>query len=175
LTGHRPRGHFFSIFEHVKTKDLLLVGIQALLMLAYLFPIDLNAPLGIWPDQLRLPFGAALLLMAGGLWIALSGLWQIRSFLSPFPSPMVHTVLQTGGVYRWIRHPIYTGILLIFLGYALYAASFYKLAITLCLGFFFHIKSAYEERMLSSKFPDYPEYRRRSGKFLPRLFRNPRS
>jgi len=154
----------------VKTKDLILVGIQLLLMGAFVLPIDINDALGVWPGRMQMHWTVAGGFIALGFILSLTAIWQLRAFMSPFPSPRSEAVLTTTGVFQYIRHPIYTGILIVFLAYSLAAASFYKLALTLVLGFFFHIKSAYEERLLSEKFSAYAEYQGRTGKFLPRLF-----
>lgn len=170
---HYFRGVIFQIFVNVKSKDLLLVGIQLLLMGAFVLPVNINDAFGVWPDSFRLPLPVAIGFIAAGSFVAAAALWQIRSFITPFPSPREEAVLQTHGLFRWVRHPVYASILLVFIAYSLYAASFYKLGITLLLGFLFHIKTAYEERMLSAKFEGYSDYQRRSGRFFPKLLRRP--
>ncbi len=153
----------------MKTKDVILVAVQLVLMLAFVLPIQINDSLGIWPAELHVGWTTASGFITVGFILSLSAVWQLREFMSPFPSPRSEAVLTTTGAFQYIRHPIYTGILLVFLAYSLASASFYKLAITIVLGFFFQIKSAYEERLLSEKFSEYIDYQKRTGKFLPRL------
>jgi len=74
------------------------------------------------------------------------------------------------GLYRWIRHPIYTGILLGFIGTAMiksHARGWLGFAILL-LSFYF--KARREENFLRQEFGEgFEEHQRRTGMFLPKL------
>jgi protein-S-isoprenylcysteine O-methyltransferase Ste14 len=75
--------------------------------------------------------------------------------------------LITSGPYRWVRHPIYTGLLLGVLGTAL-ATSLVGLivAVVLC-GVFYH-SATVEERNLTAEFPTaYPAYRASTKMLIP--------
>jgi len=102
----------------------------------------------------------------GGVIIILA-LFQLNKNLSPFPTPKNNTTLLQNGLYKYMRHPIYTGIILLFTGYSLYQNSFYKLGIALLLVILFYFKSNYEEQRLEQKFPDYKLYKNKTGKFFP--------
>jgi len=69
-----------------------------------------------------------------------------------------HELIRTGP-YRWVRHPIYTGLLVMALGIAL---DFGALHCWLALPFItaaFWIKLKQEERLLLRHFPqEYPTY-----------------
>ena len=81
-----------------------------------------------------------------------------------------HQVI-TGGPYRWVRHPMYTGFLALFAGGALVHNSGAALAL-LAAPFwgFFYWQSVVEERLLADRLGDaYCEYRARTGRLLPRL------
>jgi protein-S-isoprenylcysteine O-methyltransferase Ste14 len=75
--------------------------------------------------------------------------------------------LVTTGPYRFVRHPIYSGVLLALLGSGLAAGSLWFLI--LALTFPFYIYSAWEEeRVMMRQFPDaYPEYKRRTSALIP--------
>ena len=67
--------------------------------------------------------------------------------------------LVTDGPYRFVRHPIYTGILLGLLGTAL-AISLYWLVVCVLLGGYFVYSARVEEANLIRTFPgQYPIYR----------------
>ena len=105
---------------------------------------------------------------AGAAWFAL-GLRALGWNLTMFPRPKPQGVLVQHGVYRYARHPIYGGGLLIFVGFGL-ISSWPALAATVLLAYVWVRKSQVEERLLAARFPAYAEYRRRvRGRFLPCL------
>lgn len=78
--------------------------------------------------------------------------------------------LVTSGPYRYVRHPIYTGILIATIGTAL-AVSLYWLAVTLIIGPYFIFSATREEKYMTEQFPDdYPAYKKRSKMLLPFIF-----
>lgn len=107
-----------------------------------------------------------LIAVFGGIIIILA-LLQLNKNLSPFPTPKNNTTLLQNGLYKYRRHPIYTGIILLFTGYSVFQNSFYKLGISLLLVILFYFKSNYEEQRLEQKFPDYKLYKNKTGKFFP--------
>ena len=108
-----------------------------------------------------------LLLSLTGLVICGVSILQLNKNLTAFPTPKESARLYSGGIYQYIRHPIYTGVIMIFAGLSLYFGSEFKLSITLMLIILFYFKSAYEEVQLSKKFPEYEQYKSKTGKFLP--------
>ncbi len=145
----------------MKTKDFLLVILQFLLFIIF---IALPAGFG---HPFIYPFISFLLTVAGLLIIAM-GIFQLGSNITPFPTPLSNSTLTTQGIYKIIRHPIYTGILFIALGIAIYTASYPRLAVSALLYILFQYKSRYEEQMLIEKFPGYVDYKLNAGRFLPR-------
>lgn len=138
-----------------------------LILLAAIF---LSALTGLgWPDTLRPIFytvGAALIL-AGVALLAAGGV-RLGNALTPFPVPRDRAELQTGGVYRLVRHPMYGGGILISLGWSAIFATPVGLALTVALGGFAELKARHEESWLCRTHPDYAAYRRRTrNKFIP--------
>ena len=75
--------------------------------------------------------------------------------------------LVTSGPYRYVRHPIYSGILLAMLGSAL-AASLYWLVAFAVLGSYFIYSATVEEKLLASSFPaTYPSYKTKTKMLIP--------
>ena len=101
------------------------------------------------------------------IWAAL----QLQSMFSPFPSPIEKTKLITGGIYKYIRHPMYSGLMFLAIGGSIYASSFDKLMIALVSMVYFGFLAGYEERKLNDKFPAYSDYAIKTGKFLPAFLR----
>jgi protein-S-isoprenylcysteine O-methyltransferase Ste14 len=142
-------------------KDYLFVSIQFILFFFFIFDFDWSLKLGLAIQKIGL-----LIAVFGGIIIILA-LLQLNKNLSPFPTPKNNTTLLQNGLYKYMRHPIYTGIILLFTGYSAYQNSFYKLGISLLLVVLFYFKSNYEEQRLEQKFPDYKLYKRKIGKFFP--------
>jgi protein-S-isoprenylcysteine O-methyltransferase Ste14 len=75
--------------------------------------------------------------------------------------------LITSGPYRFVRHPIYTGLLLGVLGTAL-ATNVIGLAILAVLIVYFYWATTVEERNMTEIFPTaYPEYRKHTKRLIP--------
>jgi protein-S-isoprenylcysteine O-methyltransferase Ste14 len=81
--------------------------------------------------------------------------------LSPFPKPPHDAELVQRGPFRFVRHPIYVGATLFFVGLSL-VFSVYGLVLTAVLAVFWIAKARVEERHLSERFPEYADYRRRT-------------
>ncbi|HJS90180.1 MAG TPA: isoprenylcysteine carboxylmethyltransferase family protein [Steroidobacteraceae bacterium] len=77
--------------------------------------------------------------------------------------------LVTSGPYAYVRHPIYTGILLAMIGSTLARGLAWLLP--LFLGFVYFLFSARtEEKMMVAQFPEaYPAYRQRTRMLIPFL------
>jgi protein-S-isoprenylcysteine O-methyltransferase Ste14 len=75
--------------------------------------------------------------------------------------------LVTSGPYRYVRHPIYSGLLFALVGSAV-ALNLLVLAPMLVIGWFFYRAATVEERNLAATFPTtYPQYQARTRKLIP--------
>ena len=82
-------------------------------------------------------------------------------------SQRVEPELITSGPYRFVRHPIYTGILFGLLGTAL-ATNLLGLILVAALGAYFYFSATVEERNLTATFPTaYPAYRASTKMLIP--------
>ncbi|HEX4009318.1 MAG TPA: isoprenylcysteine carboxylmethyltransferase family protein [Solirubrobacteraceae bacterium] len=84
--------------------------------------------------------------------------------------PMTHKEepeLVTSGPYRFVRHPIYSGILLGMVGTAL-ATNLWWLIAFLMTGAYFVHSARVEEGIMAKTFPDaYPSYRMQTKMIIP--------
>jgi protein-S-isoprenylcysteine O-methyltransferase Ste14 len=76
--------------------------------------------------------------------------------------------LVTGGIYKYIRHPIYAGDLLLLTGLQLALNSWLVLAVVLLIPVIAR-QAIDEELILSRALPGYDEYCRRTKRFIPFL------
>lgn len=102
----------------------------------------------------------------GGLLFML-GVAQLGRNLTPFPMPKPDTILIRDGPYGYVRHPIYSGIALGVLGWALVNGRWAGLLAALGVGVFFDAKASREERWLTARFPEYVAYRHQVRKLVP--------
>jgi protein-S-isoprenylcysteine O-methyltransferase Ste14 len=115
------------------------------------------------PDWLRY---IGLLILILGLVLGLMALLQLKTYLSPFPTPVAHGTLVDNGVYKVSRHPIYTALIFSGLGYAIYQVSLYKMIISLALLVLFYFKSKYEEELLTKTYSRYANYKKKTRRFI---------
>ena len=92
---------------------------------------------------------------------------SLRRSLTAVPIPKVDGQLTTTGLYRYVRHPMYSSVLLLAIGIALTNGSALKYFLTLLLYLLFYAKSVYEEKYLKLKYPDYADYALRIPRFIP--------
>jgi protein-S-isoprenylcysteine O-methyltransferase Ste14 len=81
--------------------------------------------------------------------------------------------LTTGGIYRYVRHPLYSaGLLFIWLTPVMTTSV---LALNLGISVYLYLGSVFEERRLVREFgPAYIEYRKQVPRLIPRLWMRPR-
>ena len=111
----------------------------------------------------------AVLIGAGGI-LSVRGVADLGTGLTVFPKPPVDAELVETGAYRLVRHPIYGGLMLGALGWALATASWAALAAAAALAVFFRLKAQREEAWLTEQFSGYAGYRRRTRRFIPWLY-----
>ena len=151
-----------------------------LLRLAILWPLML-ALLGtewlrIGPLAWRfLPRHAGI--MWAGAFVTLGGvalaIWARRTLGRNWSDKVVLKVdheLIRSGPYRFLRHPIYTGVLLAVAGTALAIGEWRGVLALFLLGTTYCLKAKSEEKILAAKFGEaFAEHARRTGFFLPGL------
>jgi protein-S-isoprenylcysteine O-methyltransferase Ste14 len=112
------------------------------------------------PDAIGL---AAGFMLAGTLLAAWSALALGRSFSL---LPQART-LVTSGPYRYVRHPMYLGGLLITVGEVWLRFSPLTLALNLVFVAAQVVRLRWEEALLTRTFPEYAAYRRRTSALIP--------
>jgi len=119
-----------------------------------------------WPARLILLVIGVVVAVAGGLAMVWGGR-TLGHALTPYPSPRGQHLER--GPYRFIRHPMYGGGIVLALGVSL-ASSPWALVPTAALVPYFLLKARYEEGLLAQADPGYSEYLGRVRKrFFPGL------
>jgi len=121
-----------------------------------------------------LPRAAGGLAVAAGLAVMVAASRHLGRELRTHPAPSSGATLRVEGPYRLVRHPIYSGLLISALGLAVAAGSTTAAATFAVLVGWMTLKARFEERLLAARFPGYPEYARRTPRFVPDLLRRGR-
>jgi protein-S-isoprenylcysteine O-methyltransferase Ste14 len=114
----------------------------------------------------------SLLPLAAGASIYLWCLWDFAAYGRGTPAPIdAPRRLVVRGLYRYVRNPMYVGVLLAILGWALHFASPVLLLYAAAVALAFHgFVVAYEEPTLRRIFgADYRDYAARVPRWIPRL------
>jgi protein-S-isoprenylcysteine O-methyltransferase Ste14 len=111
-----------------------------------------------WPSLARpWVWVAGAVALVAGVVLLLAGGAGLGKQLTPFPRPVDTGVLRQDGIYGFVRHPIYGGVLLLILGWALVSSPL-TLVPFLLAAVFFDAKRRREEVWLLDKYPDYAAY-----------------
>jgi protein-S-isoprenylcysteine O-methyltransferase Ste14 len=110
------------------------------------------------------------LILAAGLALAV---WARRHLGRNWSAHVVvkqgHTLIRTGP-YRAVRHPIYSGILLAFVGTAIAAGEWRHLLAAALIALSLVLKSRGEEARMRETFPEYEQYRRETAALIPGVY-----
>lgn len=111
---------------------------------------------------------AGVALLAGVMQTGAMRFLGIQQLFAPESDPAVAETLVTGGLYRWVRHPLYTASLLII--WLTPVMTWNVLALLLGLTGYLLVGMIFEERKLVEQFGQkYEEYRRRTPRIIPWL------
>lgn len=92
---------------------------------------------------------------------------SLRKSLTAMPIPKAGGELSTGGLYRYVRHPMYTSVLLLAFGIAFQSGHFFRYAVAVLLTILLYFKSSYEEKFLVQMYSDYTHYSAQTPRFIP--------
>jgi protein-S-isoprenylcysteine O-methyltransferase Ste14 len=91
--------------------------------------------------------------------------------LTAHPMPGKNAVLVTDGLYRFVKHPIYSGLILLSFGLTIAGGFFPHTIFFIALVVLLNYKASFEEKLLASTYAGYAEYSKKTGRFIPRLKR----
>ncbi len=148
-----------QVAANVKGWDKVILGIYTALLPVLFIVAGLDAGRFRWSavPVAGQALGWAGMALAGGLifWTVVTNTYLSRQ--ARIQTDRGQTVV-TSGPYHTIRHPMYLGIIVLFLGLPLALASFYALIPGLLIGILFVIRTAKEDAMLQEELAGYKEY-----------------
>jgi protein-S-isoprenylcysteine O-methyltransferase Ste14/rhodanese-related sulfurtransferase len=151
--------------EDVRSISMGYIALECLILI--LAPLEQN----LMQVRVSVPqqiVGAALLIM--GLGIVLASFVALGRNFRVFAAPRRSGTLITRGIYTKVRHPMYTGAVVLFAGYILLWGSLWSVPLWLAFAVLYMVKAVKEEAILAERFPQYREYRSRTWKFVPYLW-----
>ena len=108
------------------------------------------------------------ILLSASLFMAVHGFYLLREIGRPQGNFENTTALVTAGAYRYIRHPLYSSILLLGWGAFFKAPSFFGTILVLTASAFIIATARVEEMENLHKFgAEYAEYMKRTRMFIP--------
>ena len=111
------------------------------------------------------------ILLLAGAGVGFAALWANRpgNFnIHPHPHPTGELVRH--GPYRWVRHPMYSAVLLFGLACVAAAPSVESLGYFVSLSWVLLSKARIEERLMRVKHPSYSAYAAATKRLFPGLF-----
>jgi protein-S-isoprenylcysteine O-methyltransferase len=159
----------FNAKKNLKTGDWARdAGIRVLIIIVIIVVFEIAPHSGFLGHQ----FGVAAqvvgtVLAVAGIAFAMWARLHLGSNWSGTPSIKEGHELVTSGPYRFVRHPIYTGIIVAALGSGfVVGAAWFVVFVVMGVNFLYRIPI--EERYMMQLFPDqYPEYRKRTKALVP--------
>jgi protein-S-isoprenylcysteine O-methyltransferase Ste14 len=111
------------------------------------------------------------ILLIGSIVLAGDAFWLIKSRGEPMGDFEDTTRLITGGIYRFIRHPLYASLILLALGAFLKDPSPLGVFLAAAVGLGAFLTARIEERFNLERFGDaYRDYMERTKRFIPFVF-----
>lgn len=102
-----------------------------------------------------------------GLVLVVIGASTLAMFYTSARWRAAKTGFQRRGIYRYVRHPMYTGVMTVALGFVVAGPTVLGGIAFSVLVASTYARALVEERMLAEKQPEYIEYRERTKRFIP--------
>jgi protein-S-isoprenylcysteine O-methyltransferase Ste14 len=161
--GGKPVAERTNWRSRIAYRFLLILGGVLLWFPKPISPLNMALTPSTEPAQ-----ALGVVICALGLVVAI---WARRTLAGNWSSEVTfkqgHQLIQTGP-YRFVRHPVYTGVLLICLGTAIHGGRLHNWLGFVIMFAGFWIKLRQEESLMLRHFPaDYPSYRSRVKALVP--------
>lgn len=147
-------------YKNQKKWDKIYLAVVVVLLLIWFFAMPLDAGRYHWTTGF--PVWVQIF---GGILLLISFFFLYRSFTdNPYLSPTVRiqserkqTVITTG-VYGFVRHPMYLGNILMFMGSPMLVGTYYGVLVGIAFSILMFLRIPGEEKMLKEELDGYLEY-----------------
>ncbi|MGC4232648.1 MAG: protein-S-isoprenylcysteine O-methyltransferase [Niabella sp.] len=167
------KSHEITVTEKFRTREKGLVILTTICMavpgLIWLFTSGLSFAQFYLPDYIRV----------GGFVIGVYSMWlfyRVHKTLGDNWSPVLeirkeHTLIISGP-YKYVRHPMYTAMLLWAVSFTLITANwFYSIALFACITLLFIIRIPDEEKLMTAQFgQQYKVYMLQVKRIIPFIY-----
>jgi protein-S-isoprenylcysteine O-methyltransferase Ste14 len=113
---------------------------------------------------------AGLVALLGGVLLYRAAGRALGEALTPFTQPRPGAPLVTQGPYRYLRHPMYLGQMLVAVGAPLLLGARLTLALALADVLLLGYRMLRDEEALARIFPEYSRYAARTKRILPYIY-----
>ncbi len=168
-SAHRQNDRFERMKNEGPVTFMVLRTLGLVLWLTYfMFPIfpELFAPVRFRSDTII--HAAGLFLAAIALPMGISVFRNLGRNITDTVQTRANHQLVTSGIYRYIRHPLYSTGFLLFFGLGLLSGLWPAMVLSIVVLITLYLRSFEEERRLVAEFGErYIVYRQHTGKFFP--------
>jgi len=105
---------------------------------------------------------AGRVLIGAGMVIVIAGFASLGRALQVSPHPREGARLVDRGIYRFLRHPMYTTAVVCSVGLVLVEPRVTVAGAAVAVIAFYMAKARFEESLLLERYPGYADYRRRT-------------
>lgn len=153
-------------------KKITLTFLQILLLSSYFVLFFVEPFSFVLPFRLPLLLSYfVILLFITGLIIILFGILDLKVSQTKDYNNNTFTGFRFKGIYNYVKHPIYLGLIICLSAYAFYRLCIINFTISILLGVILYYKSKIEDIELESQYDFYKNYNKKTGRFFPK-FRN---
>lgn len=162
--------------EHIKKEKKSIVETGTMTLFLVAFYLILMTKIGIFPiyynNLKHIIIIIGTLAIVSGCFINITGRFNLGSnWANHIKIYDEHTLVQKG-MYKIVRHPLYASIMLMFYGACLvYRNILCFFAVTFIFIPFMYYRAKQEETLLIQAFPEYKDYKRRTGMFFPKIIK----
>jgi protein-S-isoprenylcysteine O-methyltransferase Ste14 len=163
---HRPRQNKQKVNSWVETGSMFVYFFIYLLLMKPAFGrLDIQSE---WLLGIIQVLGMILLVL--GCYVNIEGRLILKHNWANQVTIYPNHTLATTSVYRWMRHPLYASLIWMLAGGSLIYQS-YPALLSVFMIFLpmMYYRAKQEEALLIKEFPEYSQYKKRTGMLFPRL------